>query len=138
MLLINIDIHIVSSVSARKLICPSSARLGSGPFQLGSARTHHYKIPCQTNTYQHQNKSRYLAKLFSSKVQLPPLCKVIRYKLRGEIFLLLHSTSQCRFLVYFDQKSMLLTHLNVNQLFSADAKIYSMAILVVFKGGIQN
>ena len=36
-----------SSVSARKLKCPSSARLGLGPFQLGSAweisaRTHHY------------------------------------------------------------------------------------------------
>ena len=39
-----IDIHIVSSVSARKLKCPSSARLGSEPFQLGSAQLGKFQL----------------------------------------------------------------------------------------------
>ena len=64
MKLIEIMIHeqnweIVSSVSAQKLECPSSARLGSGPFQLGSAqeisaRTHHHK----KRTLRHKNKPK--------------------------------------------------------------------------------
>ena len=42
--LLLIDIHKVSSVSARKLKCPSSARLGSELSQLGLARAGKFQL----------------------------------------------------------------------------------------------
>ena len=38
------DVHIVSSVSAQKLEGPSSAQLGSEPFQLGSAQLRKFQL----------------------------------------------------------------------------------------------
>ena len=48
------DIHIlciVSSVSARKLKCPSSAQLGSEPSQLGLARVGKFQLEPISNNY---------------------------------------------------------------------------------------
>ena len=48
------DIHIVkivSSVSARKLKCPSSARLGSEPSQLGLARAGKFQLELITTIF---------------------------------------------------------------------------------------
>ena len=44
-----IDIDIVSLVSARKLKCPSSAWLGSGPFKLGSAQLGKFQLKLITS-----------------------------------------------------------------------------------------
>ena len=49
-----IELHIVSSVSAQKLRCPSSTRLATSPARLSSARgisaqTHHYYLESSTN-----------------------------------------------------------------------------------------
>ena len=71
------DIHIVgivSSVSARKLKCPSSAWLGTFIARLSSsrkipARTHHYKLPTkQENNYR---VSLFLFKFFQSIIRHP-------------------------------------------------------------------
>jgi len=42
--LLPIEVHIVKSVSTRKLKCPSSARLGLEPFQLGLAQLGKFQI----------------------------------------------------------------------------------------------
>ena len=46
-----IDIHFVSSVSARKLKCPSSTRLGSEPFQLGSVQLGKFQLELITKSF---------------------------------------------------------------------------------------